>query len=111
MAELNRIFLFLAAATVGLYLIMAGLGVFLYIDAQHERQNLANQIAAQENTRIALCAFKKDLARRARDTEQFIADVQAGRRKPIPGISLADFQRSLRGQRSTIKSLSDLPCN
>ena len=67
--------------------------------------------AVATETHDALCAFKTDLERRSRATEEFIDDVKHGRRPPIRGISLADLRRSLDGQRSTLEALHTLDCN
>lgn len=63
-------------------------------------------------TRIetALCSFKHDVEARAENTQVFIDDIRTGRREPLPGISLADLERSHAIQRSTLKSLVDLEC-
>lgn len=58
----------------------------------------------------ALCSFRKDLKGRTARTREFMADVEAGRRPPIAGISTNDLQRSLDGQEATLKSLDPLKC-
>ncbi len=55
--------------------------------------------------KAALCTFRADLQRRVADTEDFVASVKAGNRPPIQGISVADLERSLSGQRSTLAAL------
>lgn len=67
--------------------------------------------AVATQTHDALCAFKTDLERRSRATEEFIDDVKHGRRPPIQGVSLADLRRSLDTQRSTLQALKTLDCN
>lgn len=62
-------------------------------------------------THDSLCNFKLDLEVRQANTEQFVTDIEEGRRQPIPGISLADLKRSLEAQTRTLSSLSDLDCN
>ena len=61
-------------------------------------------------THDALCNFKGDLERRAEQTEMFIGEIRNGVREPIPGISLADLERSYANQTATLASLSDLDC-
>lgn len=58
----------------------------------------------------ALCAFRADLERRADDGQAYLDDVRAGKREPIPGFTLTDIQRSIDGQRATLRSLGDLDC-
>lgn len=62
------------------------------------------------DTRSAICRFVVDLDRRNQQTEDFIAELKAGTREPIPGISIADLERSDQGQDATIKSFENLDC-
>lgn len=100
-------------------LFTAVLAAFAYSLIQNHRQTAAVQRLAEQNRIIvlqgkqahdALCVFRADLDRRAVDGENFIADLVAGRRDPIPGITIADLQRSVAGQRSTLEALSNLDC-
>lgn len=58
----------------------------------------------------ALCALRADVEARVANAERYLADVKAGRREPIRGITVADIKRSLRDQRRTIDSLMILDC-
>ena len=56
-------------------------------------------------SRSAICSFKRDLQGRAQNTAAFIEALETGQRPPIPGITVADLQRSLAGQRATLRAL------
>ncbi len=58
----------------------------------------------------ALCAFKNDLTRRHDDGERYVEDVKSGKRELIPGITIADLERSLASQESTLEALVPLHC-
>lgn len=58
--------------------------------------------------RAAFCKFRGDLEQRVDNTQTFL-DEHPGP-EPIPGIPRATLQRSLDGQRATVKSLSNLDC-
>lgn len=57
-------------------------------------------------TNASLCSFKADLERRVEATREFLLRNPEG----IPGISRAEFERSLASQESTIASLGSLHC-
>jgi hypothetical protein len=54
----------------------------------------------------AICALRTDLIRRVGDSERFLKEHPTG----IPGISRADIERSLHGQRETIHALAVADC-
>lgn len=61
-------------------------------------------------THDSLCAFRQDLASRQRDTENYIKDVEEGRRPIIQGITLAELRQSVANRQATLDSLSELDC-
>ena len=79
-----------------------------------ENRELIGRLAANEaealEAHAALCSFKADLARRVATSQKFIADLEAGRRPPIQGISVNDLRRSVDGQQATLDSLGPLEC-
>jgi len=124
MKEFNRILGILAIATVGLYLLLAGMAVFLYIDAQHERQALRGRVDEATKNTIALCAFKADIKARIvedrkslKRTQRIVSEIRSGKRPQIPGLSDRDLQESLDAderviarQRRTVRSLHARDC-
>lgn len=58
----------------------------------------------------ALCVFKGNLAARAKDGEDYIADVKAGRRPILTGFTIAELERSVASQRAAVNSLRTLDC-
>jgi hypothetical protein len=67
--------------------------------------------AVAAETHAALCALKNDLAGRKARSEEFLADVHAGRRPRIEGISDNDLRRSIDNQQDTLDVLSELSCS
>lgn len=59
----------------------------------------------------ALCAFKLDLTGRAKNTQDYIDDVQTGKRVIINGLTIADLTRSRDQQDATLRSLRNLKCD
>lgn len=58
----------------------------------------------------ALCALRQNFEERIAASEEYLADVKAGRRKPIAGITNADIKRGIDNQRQTVVALSGLRC-
>lgn len=85
------------------------LALFAYTSIQRSHDQAQLEELAVE-TNAALCAFKSNLEQRALDAEQYIADVQDGKREVIPGITIADLQRSLFNQQQTLDALEELSC-
>lgn len=63
--------------------------------------------ALSTRTNDALCTLRGNLEQRVVDTEAYLEEHPNG----FPGVSAADLQRSVDGQRSTIAALSDLDCD
>lgn len=82
----------------------------LLLGALWWNQNRGVQHLAEE-THASLCALKGDLERRYESGSDYVRDVEAGRRKPVPGITPADLERSLQNQRATLSALSRLHCS
>lgn len=59
----------------------------------------------------SLCAFRNGLASDFYRTEAYIQDVQAGRRRIIPGISIADLQAAQKARKARLDDLSSLDCS
>lgn len=75
----------------------------------HKQSVRLERVASE--THDALCSFKLDLKRRYSNGQGYVADVREGRRPIIQGITLADLERSLSNQRSTLDSLKPLDCS
>lgn len=92
-------------------LIPSLVGIWLLDNETDERITENRVLAAQGvEAKRALCVFRADLERRANDTAEYLAELRSGKREPIPGLTNADFARSLAAQRSTLKALADLEC-
>lgn len=63
------------------------------------------------STRDALCDFKHDVERRRDLSAEFRDQIRDGDRPPIPGVSIADLDRSVENLQSTLDALSDLDCD
>ena len=59
---------------------------------------------------MALCSFKHDLEQRAENLEFYIAAVVSGQRPISTGTTIAELERLLKNQQSTLDSLSALQC-
>jgi hypothetical protein len=59
---------------------------------------------------VALCALRADLEVRAESSQEYLADLDAGRREPIPGITRRDITDGIQNQRRTIRALGSLEC-
>lgn len=79
---------------------------FLAYNISYNR-GLAKDGAAAKD---ALCALRQNIHERSVATAGFIANIQSGQRPPISGITIADLQRSLDGQRQTLQTLRSLNC-
>lgn len=100
------------AAGLGFALVLAVSFIAVAVwQANAQASDRAHLVTVATQTHDALCAFKIDLRGRYRDGLQFEQDVKAGRRPPIPGITDADFVRSLVAQKSTLDSLENLKCS
>lgn len=89
----------LVAATIALYLVLAGLATFAYVSNQHRIQD-------GKDAHTAICVLKLDLERRVKEGEQFIKERPNG----IPGVPITAFKRSIAGQKATIKALAKASC-
>lgn len=101
--ELRKALKLLTAATIAVYIALAGLGVIGWIDASNKRTDI-EQLAEETNT--ALCKFRAGLENQVAGSEDFLKENPQG----IPGLSAEAIQASIDRQRTTIKSLSDLDC-
>lgn len=73
----------------------------------HQNRMLAKQGA---QARDAFCALRIERIQQIQQTKDYIADLEAGRRQPIPGITIADLKRSLLTPEGTLRATSDLGC-
>lgn len=62
------------------------------------------------DTRRNLCRFVDNLEDRRDAQQDYLEDVEAGRRQIIPGLNPADLQRSIDSQTATLMSFRDLHC-
>jgi hypothetical protein len=90
--EAQKALLWLTIATVALFLSVAGISVYFYIDASHSRQ--------------ALCTLRGDLEQRVQSSRDFLRDHPKG----IPGIPIATIKQGIDNQQRTIDALSSLSC-
>jgi len=97
--------LWLAVAACLLAILFFGGALLLRIHDQERIDRVAT------TTHDALCSFKSDLQVRADDLEVYIAELEHGQRRFIPGFTLADLKRSLSNQRMTLSSLTALKCS
>lgn len=95
----------LTAACVSLLAIGA---VVVAVVLRVQDQNRFEQLARE--THESLCALKTDVKHRASNTQRFLDEIRRGDRPQIPGISIADLERSLASQRATLLALVTLKC-
>lgn len=93
----------LAAATVILYVFMAGIFYWAYTDAVSQRDRLT---VVATTTAQALCTFRRDLERRVETTSVFLKDNPKG----VAGIPVSTLVVNLKNQEATLKSLDGLHC-
>jgi hypothetical protein len=91
---------------VSVAVVVAAVVAVNYDDSSDQQQI---DIVASE-TKTALCALRLDIETRSKSTQEFIDGIRTGRREPIPGISIADLQRSVNSQQSTLEALKPLDC-
>jgi hypothetical protein len=102
--------IWIRAQFVNLLVVVVMAGVVLAgATATHNQGAELRRVAVE--THGALCALKVDLERRAVASEQYVEDVEEGRRRLIKGITLTDLRRSIDNQRATLASLSELDCS
>jgi hypothetical protein len=58
----------------------------------------------------ALCVYRSDLQQQLDSSRQYLSDISAGRRTPVPGISVADITVGIRRQQADLDALRDLGC-
>jgi presenilin-like A22 family membrane protease len=102
-SEIQRALLRLVIATLVAYVFLAGLSIFVYVDAANRRAAIA-EVAVETNT--ALCALRGDLERRIAAAEVFLDENPDG----VPGISAEVIRTSIANQQLTIDALSSLDC-
>jgi hypothetical protein len=93
----------LTRATVALYLVLAVLGAYAYINASHQRNEVA-RVALETNN--ALCTLRGDLAQRIASARRFLGNNPEG----IPGLPAKSIRESIQNQERTIDALSNLDC-
>jgi hypothetical protein len=104
----------LVFATVLLYLMLGGIGVWFYIDSVHRRndasRNAARIATVAVGTHDALCAFRGDLVARADSSAKFLRDHPGDLNLGTIQVPRAQLLLTLKNQRATLKSLDDLNC-
>lgn len=93
----------LVFATVVLYLFLAGLVAFVWVDGMSQRAEIRN-VALTTNT--ALCTLRHDLEKRIETSQQFLEENPNG----IPGFSAEVIEQSIANQQDTIEALEVLRC-
>jgi uncharacterized protein involved in outer membrane biogenesis len=101
--EVKRALRWVEYATVILIILMMVLVIIGYADSTNQRDQI-RQTAAQSHS--ALCSFLGDLKGRVETSEEFLQEHPNG----IPGLSVEAIRTSLRNQKMTVASLSDLKC-
>jgi len=101
--DLQRTLRILVAATVLLYLAMAGALVYVRHDSAQHRDALAREA---NRTRVALCTLRGDLERRVSTSREFLAANPNG----IPGIPATTLKQSISNQQATVDALAALRC-
>jgi len=94
----------LVRATVILYLALAFVAGYAYVQAVQGRAKLE---AATEQTTTALCTLRADLERRVDTSREFLKENPDG----IPGIPARTIQEGINNQERTIEALGVLDCS
>lgn len=100
MNDLQRSLRVLVYATIGLYVVMALLGFFVW-DVAHDAKVQAS------TTNSSLCVLRADLEQRVESARDFIEKHPQG----FEGVSVEDIQVSIDNQVRTINALSPLDCD
>jgi hypothetical protein len=95
----------LGAALVALVVSLAA-NVTVFIVDDHRKANDTQAIRA-------ICAFRLNIVKGIRGSEEYLRQIRLGERPPIVGLTEADLQLSLKRQRATLESLdnSGLRCS
>jgi predicted PurR-regulated permease PerM len=89
----------LVIATVAIYLALAALGAFVWV----QQVRIARESAS---TTTALCVLRADLEARIKNSQAFLKENPNG----IPGISAKLIRDGIKNQQSTVSALSGLKC-
>jgi hypothetical protein len=101
--EIKKALRLMERATVGLIVVVMGLFIIGYVDSANQRVAIKETSTQSHN---ALCSFVEDLKTRVQTSEEFLAEHPNG----IPGLSVEVLRTSIRNQKMTIESLSNLRC-
>jgi hypothetical protein len=101
--ELKRALRWLTVATVVLYVALAGVGLWGFVSANHQRDEIRG---ATDTINTALCAFVHDLERRVETSEAFLEANPQG----VGELSAAVIRQSIANQRLTLVALEPLEC-
>lgn len=101
--EIQKAIRVLTYATIGLFIVLIIVIVVGFVVIAKQGSDLR---AETDSTNAALCSFKNDLQSRVDQTETYLADHPEG----FPGVPKGSLEASLKGQQSTLKSLSQLDC-
>lgn len=91
------------------FVLVALLFLAVVIGIRYHDQAKVNALAAENHA--VLCAFKHDRQESAERTRQFISELRSGIRPAIPGITVADLERTLANVESTLNALRQLDCS
>lgn len=93
--ELRRGLRYLQAATVAVFLLLVGLGVYVWLDGK--------------DTKDALCAYRADLNSRVVQSTEFLRDHPNGSK--AFGITREQLLTNIANQQRVIKAFSGLNCH
>lgn len=97
------------ALPVAMVVIAASFAFAVYLVTHNN--NRLNEISRQGvQAHDALCAQQASLREAVRESVRYLADVKAGRRKPIAGFSEADVLAAVARQQATLKAYDNLNC-
>jgi hypothetical protein len=102
-SSVQRAFRWLVISTIGMYIAVAAMGIYFYVDAAGSRARIAE---VANDTNNALCALRGDLERRVIVDEAFLEENPEG----FPGIPARLIQEGIENQERTIAALSGLDC-
>jgi len=71
---------------------------------------IQRQVDRNAQAKTALCSYAANLQEQVDQSRQYLADVEAGRRPRIQGITDEDITLQVRRQQAVLDSLDDLHC-
>jgi hypothetical protein len=102
-SSVQRAFRWLVISTIAMYIAVAAMGIYFYVDAANARAHLA---MVANDTNNALCALRGDLERRVIVDAAFLEENPEG----LPGLPARLIREGIENQERTIAALSGLDC-